>query len=74
VGNGGGLIPTIGLVVGAGVAGYMVFYNAVRARDLQYDDRDFPGPKVWPAGMGLISFFALAVFMQALVADITTRV
>jgi hypothetical protein len=33
-----------------------------------------PGPKAWPAGMGLISFFALNVFFQALVQDISTTV
>jgi hypothetical protein len=33
-----------------------------------------PGPKAWPAGMGLISFFALNVFFQALVQDISTTI
>jgi hypothetical protein len=74
VGNGGGLIPTIGLVVGLGVAGFMMYYNIKRAMDLKYDDGDWPGPKAWPGGMGLISFFAVTVFLQALVADISTKV
>lgn len=34
----------------------------------------FAGPKAWPGGMGLISFFAVTVFLQALVADISTKV
>lgn len=32
----------------------------------EQDDTDWPGPKAWPAGMALISFFALNVFIQAL--------
>lgn len=36
--------------------------------------RDWPGPKAWPGGMGLVSFFAVTVFLQALVADISTKV
>lgn len=74
VGKGGGLIPTVGLVVGLAVAGYMMYYNIRRAVDLKYDDGDWPGPKAWPGGMGLISFFAVTVFLQALVADISTKV
>lgn len=74
VGNGGGLIPTIGLVVGLGVSGFMMYVNIQRALNLQYDDGDWPGPKAWPGGMGLISFFAVTVFLQALVADISTKV
>lgn len=38
VGNGGGLIPTIGLVVGLGVSGFMMYYNIQRALNLKYDD------------------------------------
>jgi hypothetical protein len=33
-----------------------------------------PGPKAWPVGMALISFFAWCAFLQALVADISTPV
>ena len=43
VGNGGGLIPTIGLVLGLGVSCFMMYYNIKRAMDLKYDDGDFPG-------------------------------
>jgi hypothetical protein len=74
VGNGGGLIPTIGLVVGLGVSSFMMYYNIKRAMDLKYDDGDWPGPRAWPSSMGLISFFAVTVFLQALVADISTKV
>lgn len=74
VGNGGGLIPTIGLVVGLGVSSYMMYYNIKRAVDLKYDDGDWPGPKAWPGAMGLISFFAVTVFLQAAVADFSTKV
>jgi hypothetical protein len=38
----------------------------------EYDDGDFPGPKAWPAGMALISFFALAAFAQALYVGSTS--
>jgi len=34
----------------------------------------YAGPKAWPGGMSLISFFALNVFFQALVAEITTSI
>jgi hypothetical protein len=74
VGNGGGLIPSIGLVVGLVAAGYSMYANIQRARALQYDDGDFPGPRAWPSGMGIISFFAVCVFLQAIVADATTAV
>jgi hypothetical protein len=74
VGNVGGLIPTIGLVVGLGVSSYMMYYNIKRAVDLKYDDGDWPGPKAWPGAMGLISFFAVTVFLQAAVADFSTKV
>lgn len=43
VGNGGGLIPTVGLVLGLGVSCFMMYYNIKRAMDLKYDDGDFPG-------------------------------
>lgn len=33
-----------------------------------YDPNEWPGAKAWPATMGLISFFSLSVFFQALVA------
>lgn len=52
----------------------MMAYNARRVANLQYDDGDWPGPKAWPSGMALISFFAAAAFAQALVADWTTAV
>jgi hypothetical protein len=50
----------------------LIFINIKRASDLEYTDNDFPGPKAWPAGMTLLSFFALSAFFQALVQDITT--
>lgn len=39
-----------------------------RVRKLEYSDGDWPGPKAWPSGMALISFFALSVFWQSLFA------
>ena len=36
----------------------------------EYDDADWPGPKVWPGSVALISFFALNVFLQGLRADL----
>lgn len=74
IGKGGGLIPTVGAVLGVAATGAMVYYNARRTIDLQYDDGDWPGPKAWPAGMCLFSFFAFAAFFQALVQDVTTPV
>eukprot|EP00878_Enallax_costatus_P006598 GHUV01006916.1.p1 GENE.GHUV01006916.1~~GHUV01006916.1.p1 ORF type:complete len:175 (+),score=66.50 GHUV01006916.1:210-734(+) len=74
IGNGGGLIPTIGAVLGLAASGAMIYYNARRTIDLQYNDGDWPGPKAWPAGMCLISFFAFAAFFQAVVQDVTTPV
>eukprot|EP00879_Flechtneria_rotunda_P031986 GHRR01035127.1.p1 GENE.GHRR01035127.1~~GHRR01035127.1.p1 ORF type:complete len:152 (+),score=52.29 GHRR01035127.1:176-631(+) len=70
----GSFISTLGVVFGFAVSAFMLFYNAQRAIDLQYNDGDWPGPKAWPAGMSLISFLALCVFFQALVADISTPV
>lgn len=74
VGNGGGFIPTVGAVLGLVVTGGLIYYNARRTIDLQYNDRDWPGPKAWPAGMCLFSFFAFSAFFQALLQDVTTPV
>ncbi|KAI8468262.1 MAG: hypothetical protein J3K34DRAFT_427667 [Monoraphidium minutum] len=55
-----------GLAVGLLTSGAMMAVAVKRALDLEYDDGDWPGPKAWPAGMALISFFALSAFWQAL--------
>jgi hypothetical protein len=72
--GGGGLVPTLGLVLGLGASGAMIYSSARRTLDLQYDDGDWPGPKAWPAGMCLISFFAFMAYLQALVQDAATPV
>jgi hypothetical protein len=72
--GGEGPIAEIGLVTGVVASLAMMYYNIRRAADLQYTDGDWPGPKSWPAGMTLISFFALCAFLQALVADFSTPV
>ncbi|KIY97390.1 hypothetical protein MNEG_10573 [Monoraphidium neglectum] len=64
-GGGDGPLASAGLILGFAVAGAMLAASAKRAVDLEYTDGDWPGPKVWPATMGLISFFALSVFWQA---------
>ncbi|GFR40454.1 hypothetical protein Agub_g970 [Astrephomene gubernaculifera] len=48
----------------------MFLYAAKRTTETKQDDSDWPGPKVWPAGMTLVSFFALNVFIQALRAEL----
>eukprot|EP00884_Botryococcus_braunii_P002361 jgi/Botrbrau1/12125/Bobra.0186s0042.1 len=37
-----------------------------RAIDVVGNPQDWPGPKVWPAGMALASFFAVQIFAQGL--------
>eukprot|EP00775_Hariotina_reticulata_P011014 gene11014-11168_t len=71
--GGGGFLPAVGLVLGLVGSGAMVYYNVQRFQNLQYNDGDWPGPKAWPGGMGLISFFAVNVFFQALVAETNIR-
>jgi len=53
-----------GVIVGMVACGAMVAASALRAVRLQTDDDDWPGPKAWPAGMALISFFAFMSFVQ----------
>ena len=40
-------------------------HAAMRAADDDDATPDWPGPKAWPGGMCLISFFALCAFIQA---------
>lgn len=53
-----------GIAVGLVSSGAMIAASLLRAVRLQADDDDWPGPKAWPAGMALISFFALMSFVQ----------
>jgi hypothetical protein len=48
----------------------MMAYCIKRVTETKGDETDWPGPKAWPATMGLISFFALNVFIQALRAEL----
>lgn len=66
---GSGLLQTVGLATGLASSIALFFYQLKRFRDLEYTDREWPGPKAWPAGMALISFFALNVFLQGLRSD-----
>jgi hypothetical protein len=60
----------IAFAVGLLGAGASMYVCARRTLDLTYDDAGWPGPKAWPATMGLICFFAASVFAQALKADL----
>eukprot|EP00877_Chromochloris_zofingiensis_P001398 jgi/Chrzof1/11259/Cz05g29220.t1 len=68
------ILGAVGLVAGLVAASAMLFYNVRRFLDLEYEDADWPGPKAWPGGMALISFFAVSIFFQALLADMATTV
>ena len=47
--------------------GYHVFDIVIMGSWHAADNpRDWPGPKVWPATLGLFSFFAINIFGQAL--------
>ncbi|EFJ47828.1 hypothetical protein VOLCADRAFT_104915 [Volvox carteri f. nagariensis] len=60
------LLFTPAFIVGLVSSGAMLSYAVKRTIDTKQDDTDWPGPKVWPATMALISFFALNVFIQAI--------
>ncbi|KAG2441416.1 hypothetical protein HYH02_010004 [Chlamydomonas schloesseri] len=64
------LLYTPAFIVGLLSSGAMLAYCVKRTVDTKQDDSDWPGPKAWPATMGLISFFALNVFIQALRAEL----
>ncbi|GBF88325.1 hypothetical protein Rsub_01037 [Raphidocelis subcapitata] len=66
VSSGDSPVAPVGLALGLLVCGAMLAVNAKRAMELEYSDSTWPGPKAWPAGMVLISFFALSAFWQAL--------
>ena len=63
-----GFVCTAGCAVGALAGAAMLSVMIQRALKTPFNPNDFPGAKAWPATMGLISFFSLAVFWQALVA------
>jgi hypothetical protein len=63
-----GFVCTAGCAVGALAGAAMLSIMIQRALQTPFNPNDFPGAKAWPATMGLISFFSLAVFWQALVA------
>ena len=56
----------IGCSVGAATAAAVLANMALRVGATPYDPNDWPGAKAWPAVLGLITFFELAVFLQAL--------
>lgn len=65
-------LVTFGMIAGLIGSGAMMYYNFNRIGLTTDEDiaPDWPGPKVWPAGMTLISFFAFNVFLQGLRAEI----
>lgn len=63
-----GFVGSAGCAVGALVAAAMMTVMLKRVQATPYNPVDWPGAKAWPATMGLISFFALAAFFQALTA------
>lgn len=65
-------LVTFGMIAGLIGSGAMMYYNFQRIQLTTEEDiaPDWPGPKVWPVGMTLISFFALNVFLQGLKAEI----
>jgi hypothetical protein len=64
-----GSLDVVGLGVGLAVSGALLAYNLKRFVDTKHDPQFWPGPKAWPAGMMLISFFAFNVFLQGLRSD-----
>eukprot|EP00955_Chlamydomonas_euryale_P027708 292481-Chlamydomonas_euryale.AAC.2 len=72
INSGFGPLVTLGLIAGFIGSGAMIYYNGKRTADTTDEDiaPDWPGPKAWPAGMTLISFFALNVFLQGLRAEL----
>ncbi|KAL4444249.1 hypothetical protein ABPG75_011986 [Micractinium tetrahymenae] len=63
-----GFLGSAGCAVGALVGAAMLTTMIQRTQQTPYNPNDWPGAKAWPATMGLISFFSLSVFFQALVA------
>ncbi|PSC75952.1 heat shock 83 [Micractinium conductrix] len=61
-----GFVGSVGCAVGALVGAAMLTTMIQRVQATPYNPSDWPGAKSWPATMGLISFFSLAVFFQAL--------
>ncbi|PRW51126.1 PTS system fructose-specific EIIABC [Chlorella sorokiniana] len=61
-----GAVGTAGCVVGALAGAAMLSVMIQRVQKTPYNPEDWPGAKAWPATMGLISFFSLNVFFQAL--------
>lgn len=59
-------LGTVGCGIGLAIAAYMMFYYVQRIKDTPYDPLDWPGAKVWPAGMSLITFFELMATFQGL--------
>jgi len=53
-----------GIAVGLASTGLMVAAAVLRAVRLETLDDDWPGPRAWPAGLALLSFFAFMSFVQ----------
>lgn len=68
--SGKDFLENLGFIVGFVGSGAMLYYCGKRVGDTVTDDGDWPGNKAWPAGMTLVSFFALMVFFQALRSEL----
>lgn len=55
-----------GEVVGLVLSGALMYYYVRRSIDTKDPGEDWPGPKAPPAGMALVAFFSLNIFIQSL--------
>lgn len=53
-------------IVGLLGSGALLAYFIKRSIDVEDPGADWPGPKAPPAGMALVAFFALNIFIQSL--------
>ncbi|CAG9466228.1 unnamed protein product [Pedinophyceae sp. YPF-701] len=63
--NAGGDQMLFGSLAALACSGILCSVNLSRAQVVEGRKDDWPGPKVWPATMLLISFFSANVFFQA---------
>ena len=55
-----------GELVGVLISGALMAYYIRRSIDTKDPGEDWPGPKASPAGMALVAFFSLNIFIQSL--------
>ncbi|GMH41976.1 hypothetical protein BSKO_09895 [Bryopsis sp. KO-2023] len=66
VGSDIGLLQPIGLIGGCVTSGYVAYNSYTRFQTVESDPLEWPGPRAWPVGVAVGSFFVFLALFQSL--------